>query len=100
MMKNYQHQLRVLSSCVDMISSQKLKTLSKGQQNMIIHVLFTDRAGLVAAVFHSLYEERDRYIENGLGLKWYSSRKTHEYYDVLIKNGSTFYEKMGMYKGI
>lgn len=41
MMKNYQHQLRVLSSCVDMISYDELKTLSKGQQNMIIHVLFT-----------------------------------------------------------
>lgn len=33
----------------------------------------------------SLYEERDRYLDNGLGLRWYSSRKMHEYYDVLTK---------------
>lgn len=32
----------------------------------------------------SLYEERDRYIDTGLELRWYNSRKMHEYYDVII----------------
>lgn len=34
-------------------------------------------------ILDSLYEKRDRYLDNGLGLRWYSSRKMHEYYGVL-----------------
>jgi len=33
----------------------------------------------------SLYEELDRYLDNGLGLRWYNSRKMHEYFDLLTK---------------
>ena len=34
-------------------------------------------------VLDSLYENCDRYLDNGLGLRWYSARKMHEYYDAL-----------------
>lgn len=34
-------------------------------------------------ILDSLYEKRDQYLDNGLGLHWYSARKMHEYYDVL-----------------
>lgn len=36
-------------------------------------------------ILDSLYENRDRYLDNGLGLCWYSSRKMQEYFDVLTK---------------
>lgn len=32
----------------------------------------------------ALYEERDRYLDNGFGLKWYSARKRYEYSKVII----------------